>query len=196
MFGSRSPKLRRARARTSSLWSLVKSTLVADVPRLAQRESRAAFVGDVLRSPVHGRVGSVSVDGTTVTFETACYLPHAIVSPVKGKLIRVEAMNGALCNGLFVADREKESCLVLHIICSKSAQTIELRIVAKPHGATSRMRLSVPLYSFVYDGQVLAYAGGTFETRLTLPVTSFVGVARLAVVHGKSTVIGNVYRTV
>lgn len=187
---------RRRPLRSSSLWSLLTSALVIDTPVRERAKTHARFVGDVLRAPAHGRAVAVNPDAGTLVIETVSYLSHIISAPVSGKVLRIEEINGILCNGVFVCDRHRQACIILHIMCTKSSQTVQLTIVAHPHGATSRIRLLVAPYMFVEAGRTLAYAGGAFETRLTLPPTSFIGIEPGTTVYGIQTVIGNVYRSI
>lgn len=190
--------------RTASLWSLIARATASETPasrkevvrRMKPRRFKAQsrFVGDIVHAPVYGRVSVVNHDTNTVTLETPVYLPHAIIAPVHGTLVHIDANNGVLQNGMFIAERDKEAGLVLHIACKKSGQMIQLVLIVKPHGRTSRIRMPLNSTDTMRAGAVIGYAGGTFETRLLLPITTFLRTQIGANVCARRSTIAAVYR--
>lgn len=189
--------------RTTSLWSLLATPVQnemrgAALPsrggRRTKRKSRR-FIGDIVHAPVFGRVSALNDEMRTVTLETHVYLPHAILAPVSGILVRIDVQHGTLLNGVFTAQCGKEAGLALSILCQKSGHIVQLTLVAKPHGATSRIRMSLAINDSLVAGAPIGYAGGTFETRLLLPPTGFLSAYVGVSVRGHRSVLGTVYRT-
>lgn len=161
---------------------------------LARQKLR--FVGDIVRSPVHGRVAATNFRLASLSIETPVYQPHTIVAPVDGTVLHIDACNGQLQNGLFASERDKEASLMLHILCAKSEQMITLVLVVKPHGATARLRLWLTPGGTLRTGTIIGYAGGKFETRVVFPPNVFLATQVGTDVHGLRSTLGTVYRTV
>lgn len=186
--------------RTTSLWSLLTSAVEKEMratKRGAKRTKRKSrpFIGDIVHAPVYGRVSVLNDTMRSVTLETHVYLPHAILAPVNGILVHIETQHGTLLNGVFTAECDKEAGLALRIICDKSGHIVQLTLVAKPHRATSRIRMSLAVNDTLVAGAPIGYAGGTFDTRLSLPPTGFLSAHVGTSVHGHRSVLGTVYRT-
>ena len=178
--------------RTASLWSLL-TTKIAPASKTRKRSSsRARFVGDVLCSPVHGRAVAINYDAGTLLLETAGVSSRVISSPIDGQVVQIEASNGTLRHGIFSWERDKQASLTLHILCRRTYQIIQLALVTKPQGVTSRVRLFAKVLMQLTRGETIAYVAGIFETRLLVPPTSFLKIEPNANLSGAKTIIGTV----
>lgn len=193
--------------RTASMPSLVDrgvvlrtrstTSLLSSKSRMRTRLlSKPRFIGDVVNSPVYGRVSAINDETYTLTLETHVYMPHLIVAPVDGTVTRIDVQNGKLLNGVFTAEREKEAWLTVLIMCLRSGRTLELVVVAKAHRATSCMRMPLIVNDVLLAGAPIGYAGGTFETRIRLPPTTLVSTHVGASVRGIHNALATIYRSV
>jgi len=171
------------------LWSMVASDFILNAMQVSQKKKHH-LRSRLIYAPVHGRATFIDYYASVIVFETSSYQSHSILAPVSGKLFRLEHQNGVLYNSLFVANPNKEACLSLYYFCPVAAKTIHLMIVAKPHGATSRIRIHLQLNEKVDAGNVIGYAGGSFETRLTVPRSTHLRINRNETVHGTKSLIG------
>lgn len=185
--------------RAPNLWSLIaRMSRPSTPPPLAPRrlDSRSRFIGDVIFSPVHGRVAAINRTAVSITVETPVCAPHAILAPVCGTLVFIDTTSGTLQNGVFTTESGREAILTLHILCAKSQFMIQMMIVAKPHGATSRIRMPLATNATLRAGEVIGYAGRVFETRLLLPSTAYIGTRLRDSVHGRRTAMATICRPV
>lgn len=186
--------LKGKRVKTPTLWSLLTAAFEDESRPWKHMNTRAHFVGDVLHSPVSGRVITSNAAAATLSFETLSFHSRLIVAPVAGRLIRIDSIDTNINRDKTAAERQSK-CYVLHIECEKSFQTIQLTLVGCSHGTVSRMRLLVRVGFLLQLGDAVAYGTGTFETRLKLPSTALITIDTNVPIQSQQTVLGTVYRT-
>jgi hypothetical protein len=176
------------------VWLVVATEFIANPMQLKEKKPKRnphALRLSMIYAPVNARTTFINYIESVIVFETSRLQSHAILAPVSGKLCKIEHQNGSMYNSVFVADSNKEGFLSLYFYCPVPKKTVHLMIVTKPHGVTSRVRIQLKRDACVGAGDTIGYAGGSFETRLTVPRSAQLRIKPNDTVHGRKSLVGS-----